>query len=292
MNTIEQSHVEREEIKGIQFGVVVGIDDPEDVGRVKVRVRGVFEEPIRKKDIPWALPLISSAVPSLGDEVCVIFENDDLERPRYFPKTDLDKAQIKERKRVFSAILEKKRQSVFESTLVVTQTIDEPVDESDGNITKDKKVVIYPEDVATETEDGFDSGVPETGIMVKVNREKGKESVSVFHPKGTFIDIRSNGDVVIHGVRDIVTVSEGDSKGVVKGCKLLRVKGSLELKVDGGIKIKTDTTFEIEAPSVKVTGGEVEINGTVAPTGTGPFNAIPACLFTGAPHSGNKVVGT
>lgn len=292
MNTIEQNHIEREEITGLQFGPVIGVADSANMRRVKIRVRGVFDEPVKKADIPWALPLLDYDLPNLGDEVCVIFEKNDIECPRYFPKTVLDKSQKEEKDRLYSAIIDTKKGSAISATEVVSGSVTEPVDDSDGKLSRHKSVRMFPEDVATETSEGFDRGNPETGMVVEVCKEKGKESVSVFHPKGTFIDIRKNGDVIIHGVNDIYTVADGNDNGVVAGNKLLRVKGALELKVDGNISIKTEGTFNIEAPKVKVTGGELEVNGTAAPTGSGPFCAIPSCLFTGAPHVGNKVSGT
>jgi hypothetical protein len=47
----------------------------------------------------------------------------------------------------------------------------------------------------------------------------------------------------------------------------------------------------ITAVKAKITGGMLEVNGMAAPTGSGPFCAIPVCPF-GIPHTGNQVTGT
>jgi phage baseplate assembly protein gpV len=47
----------------------------------------------------------------------------------------------------------------------------------------------------------------------------------------------------------------------------------------------------IESADVEITGGNFSMKGTVSPA-MGPLCAIPNCLFTGAPHGGNKATGT
>lgn len=292
MNTIEHNHVEREEINGICFGMVIKNDDSENIGRVKVRVRGVFNEPVKKEDIPWAIPLTGCDVPSLGDEVCVLFENGDIERPRYFPKTLLDKAQIDLFDKIYSSIVSRKKGSVKTGVLVVDGSFSEPGTQSDGLRSRTKKLSLFPEDVAKEQGEGVDVGNTDNGTLVEVNKEKGKESISVYHPKGTFLEVMPNGDVVVHGVRDLFSITEGDSNYLVGGNLLMKVEGSLEIKVGGGIKVVSDSPVLLESPDVTITGGTLKVDGSVAPTGTGPFCALPACLFTGASHVGNTVSGT
>lgn len=48
----------------------------------------------------------------------------------------------------------------------------------------------------------------------------------------------------------------------------------------------------VKGQDVTITGGNLNVNGSVTPTGSGPFCGIPFCLFTGAAHSGNKTSGT
>ena len=71
------------------------------------------------------------------------------------------------------------------------------------------------------------------------------------------------------------------------------------------VNIKTDTA-KIETNSCEIKGGDVKVDGkTVTITGgtlktkgvsntdlNGPFNAIKACPFSGAPHCGSSVSGT
>jgi phage baseplate assembly protein gpV len=57
------------------------------------------------------------------------------------------------------------------------------------------------------------------------------------------------------------------------------------------VNLEADTV-EVKGQDVTITGGNLTVDGSVAPTGSGPFCALPACMMTGSPHIGNKVMGT
>jgi phage baseplate assembly protein gpV len=48
----------------------------------------------------------------------------------------------------------------------------------------------------------------------------------------------------------------------------------------------------IESADAVITGGTLTTNGSVSPTGSGPYCAMVACALTGAPQVGNKVSET
>ena len=52
------------------------------------------------------------------------------------------------------------------------------------------------------------------------------------------------------------------------------------------------TDITVSAQNVKITGGNLEVNGSCSPTSSGAFCGIAVCPFTGAPHIGNKITGT
>jgi hypothetical protein len=283
MNTIEHNRIEREEFTGIYYGVVLSVEDPEKVGRIKVRVRGIFDEPIKKEDIPWAVPTGNSGGIELGSEVAVWFTDGDIERPNYMPKTYLDKKQIEDLDKLLAGVSMKKKDSAKSGVSVVSKSFDEPVSDSDGKNSPYKKLVVLPLQVDKENGETVDTGSPDNGLVVEVNREKGKEEVSIYHPSGTFIDIREDGSVVIHSASDIYNIADG-IMGVSLG-------GDLLIKVDGSVEVSA-MEIKIKALKVTVTGGELDVSGSVVPTGSGPFCGLPSCIFSGAPHSGSKVLGT
>lgn len=72
----------------------------------------------------------------------------------------------------------------------------------------------------------------------------------------------------------------------------IKAGGKLGLTVEGSAEIECKGSATIKAPSVKITGGKLETKGTAGTDMNGPFNCIPTCPFTGAPHSGSIVSGT
>lgn len=110
------------------------------------------------------------------------------------------------------------------------------------------------------------------------------------------IYMRADKTVKIDGGCKVEIAKDAEVK-IGGNCKV-EVSGNLEAKVSGNTKLET-TNCDINAngkatvnsPQVKITGGQLSVNGSVAPS-SGPFCAIPACIFSGAPHGGNMVAGT
>lgn len=85
---------------------------------------------------------------------------------------------------------------------------------------------------------------------------------------------------------DLKTTIHIDEKGNVdiatEGNASVNVKGDAALTADN-VSITGDTKTEIH-------GGEVQLAGTVTPSGTGSLCGIPYCVYSGAPQCGEKTV--
>jgi len=71
----------------IWVGLVEENNDPDRLGRIKVRVQSIFDD-MPVEDIPWSIPMkslggCSFEVPAIGKIVTVIFPNDNLYEPCY-----------------------------------------------------------------------------------------------------------------------------------------------------------------------------------------------------------------
>jgi hypothetical protein len=73
MNLTEHGDFLREQFPGAYIGEVIDIEDPKHLGRVRVRVDGVYDSPIRAEDIPWATPAAPARRPAIGELVPVVF---------------------------------------------------------------------------------------------------------------------------------------------------------------------------------------------------------------------------
>jgi len=92
MRSFEQDNVD---FTGMYRGSVVDTNDPRKLGRIRVRVFGVFEAGIPDSKLPWASPAMPIfagagsgfghfAVPESGSQVWVFFEGGDFNQPVYW----------------------------------------------------------------------------------------------------------------------------------------------------------------------------------------------------------------
>lgn len=58
------------------------------------------------------------------------------------------------------------------------------------------------------------------------------------------------------------------------------------------VSVEGESSLTLKSAKTELTGGQVTCKGNATPSGNGPFCAIPACLFTGAPQCGTDVMDT
>jgi hypothetical protein len=230
-------------------GKVVDNKDPEQLGRCKIRVFGVFGEEIIDNDLPWALPenqftgsLVGSLIiPPVNSIVRVYFDRGEIYLPIY-----------------------------------TTKVIDKNNKLKNSNYQED-----YPDSmVFFETDNGD---------YFKINRKK--KETTFEHTSGTKIVIKGDGSVNIEVVKNETEDIAKNKTTTIGGNEQKDITGSETINANK-IDINSQTTITVNGPYVKITGGTLQVNGVVAPTGTGPFCALPFCTITGAPQSGNIVTGT
>jgi phage baseplate assembly protein gpV len=67
---------------------------------------------------------------------------------------------------------------------------------------------------------------------------------------------------------------------------------NINVENSDSITVNTTNKATIKAMQAKITGGTLEVQGSVAPSGTGAFCGLPFCQYTGAPQSGPQVSNT
>lgn len=82
------------------------------------------------------------------------------------------------------------------------------------------------------------------------------------------------------------TISIDEEGGIT-----VETEGNTNVTVGGDANIEAKGNATIKSVNTKLTGGTVEIGGSVTPTGQGALCGLPYCVFTGAPHAGNKTTG-
>lgn len=92
---LKQAVQKKHELTDLRYypAKVTATNDPLKLGRVRVRVFGVFGDDIPDDECPWAIPNNGSkfSVPPVDSVINIFFENDDIYRPKYADKvTNVD----------------------------------------------------------------------------------------------------------------------------------------------------------------------------------------------------------
>lgn len=119
-----------------------------------------------------------------------------------------------------------------------------------------------------------------------------------------------NTTITIDG-ENVTIETSGQVSFKIGGTEITNSDGEITVKTDtinvesSDCTVKTDTckveasdcaiksdTCKVDGSDVTITGGNLTVKGTSNTDLMGPFNAIKACPFSGAPHCGSKVSGT
>lgn len=130
---------------------------------------------------------------------------------------------------------------------------------------------IFPNDSVVHTKDITKTGVVEKTVLTDPDDKSKSQELSAKHSftESTYTTKIKQNTVTLKITEDGVDM-ESTKDVVIKGAK----------------------SVTVNSPKAFIKGGKFTVEGSVAPTGKGPFNAIPVCPFTGAPHIGNVVSGT
>lgn len=113
-------------------------------------------------------------------------------------------------------------------------------------------------------------------INIDAAKDRGDGNANIYIKGDTNVEIDGSTDVKIHGQNGSTVTIDKD----------------YNINVTGNCNITANSSCKIDSPNVQITGGTLTVNGSATPPSSGPFCALPACLFTGATHTSNKVVGT
>lgn len=307
MNSLEHHETIDEKFPGIYRGIVQVNDDPEQLRRVKVRVRGIFDEPVKKDHIPWAIPLVRDPeIPELGSECAVMFQDGDVGQPVFLPVQWLGVLNIDRLKSVYSKMVQKKTDNRETGIDTAGESWDEPETQSNAeDLSYTKSLDVIPQDVAKESNEEVTLGEPQSGIILEKSSVKDKEITSEMHPSGTYTEVQKDGGKIEHIEAQKTQIVKGNKKVLVKGNLLQKVLGYVKkqitgaytLKIEGAVSLEINgaeitvdasgnVTVDSKTGTVQVKGQQFRVDGTVVPDGTGPWCGIPFCVFSGAPQTG------
>lgn len=257
----------------LYFGVVENAIDPEDTGRVQVRVLPYYRE-FAVEDLPWAYVLRSTDLGNTfgrglnqhnlieGSQVLVEFLDPNMQQPIVLG--------IVPRESDFAEM-----QSYLTHTLKFLNgseiTVDETPDNEYIKITDTKKNYVL---------------LNNDGITIHV----GDSSRSIKLESANNINLEAKSDVNIEVGGDTNISTSGDTNISTSGDTNIESSGSVNIESSGSMNIESGGSLDIESSgsaNIKSTG-TTTVEGSKLTlrniTGLGQLCALPKCLFTGAPH--------
>lgn len=258
-------------LPGIYTGTVVDVVDPLRLKRVKVRVYGVFEEPIPVDHIPWASAVFSdSRIPDLGDVVYVFFKKGMWESPVYLAKSDYETDAGKTDR---DSLFDEARNKVFNETnsksvSAAGQSVEmSPCLEPEASsLPPEKDNSVVDKEFVSQTDGEGKGFIVYSDIIVRMDVDK---LMAVF-------------------AKLLLQLQE---VGIKADSKMVFQTGIFALEAGSSIKCRVGANeVEVSSSGVKITAPTINLNGTTVlrnsqAGGTPGFCSLPLCTFTGALHT-------
>lgn len=263
------------------IGIVEYNDDPLYKGRVKIRVFGKFdqnEDDDLNKDyniptdcLPWARPKYTEAggirgagnlsIPKLGSIVNVEFEEGNEYAPIYSSY-----------KCVSDDLIEEIKNSYKNAHVLLYDTVFG--DKKDGKTYSNDRTGEHIKLFFTE----------EKGLMIDYATKDGSSSINIKPDNSIELKSLDKNKIIIDKDGNITIENSGNIN--------VTTKGDTNIETSGKTNIKSSGNTKIDSPNVEITGGKVKISGSAIANSKGAFCGLPNCLFTGAPHVSDTIIGT
>jgi len=225
----------------VWFGNVVDRVDPENAGRLKVRIIGVHGDNIGDDMLPWALvsqPITSAATQGVGSAPVGVLVGTQVWG--FF----LD-GQNKQMPIINGSI-----GGISDVNPIAYGT--SSLDKGTGHLEPASQyAAAYPYNKTTTTEGGH---------VIEVDDTPGAERIHVYHKAGSYYEMNPDGSVVTRTTGDsfdIVmkdkTISvAGDLKVVIAENATIQVGGEANILVEGALSAMSETAIKIQAPVISI----------------------------------------
>lgn len=233
------------------IGIVEDIDDPLELGRVRVRIvnQNDNDTPTAKEDLQWCtvgMPLTSASINGVGTSPTWI------EIGSYVMGTYLDKKT--------------KRQPFLQFTFNKIPGND--INKHDVSKLARGENILTKELLGPEPESAFGAKYPfnktittKGGHVIEIDDTPEAERIHVFHKSGTYMEIDHTGRMVRKVVGDDYQVVANNSEIHVEGKINVYIKGDATLKIDGNYTAEVAGTYTVKAGgNMKFEAPKIDLN--------------------------------
>lgn len=288
-NKLKDALPKQPTLNGVYRGVIEDNDDPEKMGRCRVRIFGIHSEEKAQKDfdgVPtehllWAEPVTPlfggssglgvSSVPVKGSMVTLYFDGGNIMRPMMFGTTvgkPSEKAKPQKgfndpdgvyplENRLDEPELHRLARDNFEDTAIEYRedkrdlNVSLPGWRGDEEKKWDEPIPYYKK---TENKHPHNAVLSAPGgIVIEIDSNPEEPRLHIYHPSNTFIEIDKEGNMIFR--------NEGDRFEITIKSKNIHVKGDLNQTVDGGKNdvVKGSEVRDIAGSQTEGVTGNVDV---------------------------------
>lgn len=223
------------------IGVVVNIDDPDQLGKVQIRIFNVHSEDVPDEALPWATiaaPATSASINGIG----------------------VSPVGIKPTSTVIGFFTDTHKQ--FPKILGTWHFAPDEENHGVSPLARGNQTIDRKKTTPAEPDSSFAAKYPynnvyttEAGHVVEIDDTPGAERIHVYHKSGSYVEISPEGRMVIKSAQD--------SFDITNGVKNIYVKGNCNIQTDGRLNLasKQDMTIVTEGNMTLGAQGNMIISG-------------------------------
>jgi len=90
----------------------------------------------------------------------------------------------------------------------------------------------------------------ESGHLIEIDDTPSKERIHIMHKTGTYVEVDTNGDVILKSTRNKFDITTSNNNVYVGGNVNIRVKGNVNVLVDGTYTVESKGNMKFVAPRI------------------------------------------
>ena len=238
-------------------GIVVDIDDPKQLGRLRVRVVNETDDTaIPVSDLPWATPIIpitSASLNGVGRSPTGLLVGSHV----FGFYLDGQEKQLPMIWGTYAKLPDGTQNS--NDVPALARGINDIPDEADGKIEpKSSYAAKYPFNHVTKTQSGH---------VVEFDDTPDNERIRTYHTSGTYTEINKDGQEVSKIVGNGYEIVVKDKMVHVSGNCNITVLGDCNITAEKTLRLTSNTSIVLKAPGgVQVLGGGIFTDGSLGTT--------------------------
>ena len=229
-------------------GIVVDIDDPKQLGRLRVRVVNETDDTaIPVSDLPWATPIIpitSASLNGVGRSPTGLLVGSHV----FGFYLDGQEKQLPMIWGTYAKLPDGTQNSNDVPALARNiNTIPDDLFENEPESAYNDKIPKYPHNHVIQTESGH---------VVEIDDTPGEERIRIRHKKGTYVEINKDGRKVTKVVGDDFEIVVQNKNVTVGGNCNITVLGDCNITAEKTLRLTSNNSIVLKAPGgVQVLGG-------------------------------------